>query len=368
MSSGGVIFAPPFSLLSFRVRNRLARKEALLVSLQKNTRVEITGLGGPEVLKLVEADLPEPGPGQVRVKVLAAGVAFADVLMRRGLYPGVPPIPFAPGYDIVGDVDAVGEGVQDPCLGQRVAALTMIGGYSRYTIVPARILVPVPHELDPAEAVSLVLNYVTAYQMLHRVAQLRAGQRVLVHSAAGGVGTAVLQLSRIAQLSAFGTASKPKHALLSTLGAVPIDYRTEDFVDRIRQLAPEGLDCVLDPIGGLQWWKSYGCLRRGGTLVCYGAQAAVSKGKLSAGLGFAVLGLTRILPDGKKACWYNVRNLRDQHPEWFREDLAKLFEFLAARQIQPVIAAKLPLREAPRANELLEKSQVSGKIVLLPQE
>ena len=334
----------------------------------KNARVVITRLGGPDALQWVEEELPQPGPGEARVKVLAAGVAFADVLMRHGLYPGVPAFPFAPGYDIVGEIDAVGEGAGDFRVGQRVAALTMTGGYSQYVVVRAAHLVPVPEGLDAAEAVSLVLNYVTAYQMLHRVARLREGQRLLVHSAAGGVGTAALQLGKLAGLSMFGTASAPKHELVATLGAVPIDYRTENFVDRIRHFAPEGLDCVLDPIGGKQWWASYSCLRRRGSLVCFGAQAAISKGKLSAGLGFALLGLMKILPDGKRASWYNVKNLRNQHPEWFREDLSRLFALLSARQIQPVIAARFPLRDARRANELLETSQVSGKLVVLPQE
>jgi NADPH:quinone reductase-like Zn-dependent oxidoreductase len=338
------------------------------MTAEKNERVVITGLGGPEVLKLVEEELPSPGPREVRVKVLAAGVAFADILMRHDLYPGTPPFPFVPGYDIVGEIDAIGEEVGQFQLGQRVAALTMIGGYSQYTIVPAAHLVTVPSRLDPAEAVSLVLNYVTAYQMLNRIAALCAGQSVLVHSAAGGVGTAALQLGKIAGLKMFGTASKPKHDLVSALGAVPIDYRNENFVQRIREVAPEGLDCVLDPIGGTHWWESYFCLHRGGWLLCFGAQAAVSKGKLNAGLGFALLGLMRLLPDGKKASWYNVKNLRDQHPDWFRQDLSKLFDLLATHQIQPVIAAKLPLRDAFIANEMLEKSQVSGKIVLLPQE
>jgi NADPH:quinone reductase-like Zn-dependent oxidoreductase len=334
----------------------------------KNARVLITGLGGPEVLRFVEEDLPQPGPGQVRVKVLAAGIAYADLLMRRGLYPQTPPFPFVPGYDIVGDIDAVGDASGGFHVGQRVAALTMIGGYSQFTIVPAIHLVPVPTQLDPAEAVSLVLNYVTAYQMLHRVARVRSGQTMLVHSAAGGVGTAALQLGRIVDLKMYGTASKSKHDLVSSFGAVPIDYRAERFADRIRQLVPGGLNCVLDPIGGVQWWQSYRCLRAGGYLVCYGVQAAVSKGKLTAGLGFALLGLMKLLPDGRHGSWYNVKTLRDVRPEWFRQDLANLFELLSARQIQPVIAGTFPLREAARANELLEKSQISGKLVLLPQE
>ena len=335
---------------------------------QKNARVVITGLGGPEVLKWVEEYLPTPRAGEVRVRILAAGVAFADVLMRRGLYPGTPKFPFAPGYDIVGEVDALGDGVSHFKIGQRVAALTMIGGYSGYTVVPASRLVPVPNGLDPAEAVSLVLNYVTAYQMLHRVAKLREGQRVLIHAAAGGVGTAALQLGELAGFEMFGTASKPKHALVASLGATPIDYRSENFVARLRELAPGGVDAVLDPIGGKNWWASYGCLRKGGALVCYGSQAALSEGKLAAGFGFATLGLVKILPDGKRACWYNVKSLSDTSPEMFREDLTRLFDLLCQQKIHPVIAGRFPLREAARANELLEKTQVSGKLVLLCQE
>jgi NADPH:quinone reductase-like Zn-dependent oxidoreductase len=334
----------------------------------KNMRFVITRRGGPEVLQRIEDGLPVPGPGHVRVKTLAAGVAYADLLMRRGLYPGQPAFPFTPGYDIVGDIDALGPDVAGFRVGQRVAALTMTGGYARYTTVPAAHLVPVPDGLDPGEAVSLVLNYVTAYQMIHRVAVLREGQRMLVHSAAGGVGTAALELGKILGLAMFGTASKAKHPLLANLGATAIDYRSENFIERIHQLAPEGLDCVLDPIGGANWWKSYRCLRRGGNLVCYGVQAAVSGGQMAAGLGFATFGLMRVIPDGKKASWFNVKTSRDEHPDRFREDLMRVFELLAARRIQPVIAARLPLRDAARANELLEQSQVSGKLVLLPWE
>ena len=337
------------------------------ISLGKNLRVVITHQGGPEVLKVVEDDIPAPGPGQVRVRNLASGVAYADVLMRHGLYPKTPPFPFAPGYDIVGEVDALGPGVQNFSIGQSVAALTMIGGYAQFTIVPEPHLVSVRANLNPAEAVSLVLNYVTAYQMLHRFARIREGQSLLIHGAAGGVGTAALQLGKILNLKMFGTASKGKHALVSSLGAVPIDYRSENFLERIQELSHGGVDCVLDPIGGKNWLASYRCLRSGGTLACYGASSAVTEGKLSAGLGFITLGLLKLFP-GKHALWYNVKTLRDEHPDWFREDLGKLFDILAARQIQPVIATKLPLREAAEANRLLEQAQISGKIVLLPQQ
>jgi NADPH:quinone reductase-like Zn-dependent oxidoreductase len=328
----------------------------------------MTAQGGPEVLKVVDGEIPAPGPGQVRVKNLASGVAYADVLMRHGLYPKTAAFPFAPGYDIVGDVDAAGEGVADFKPGQRVAALTMIGGYAQYTVVPTAHLVSVPTNLDPAEAVSLVLNYVTAYQMVHRVARLQSGQSLLIHGAPGGVGTAALELGKIANLKMFGTASKGKHPLVASLGATPIDYRSENFVERIRELSPGGVEAVFDPIGGKNWLASYRCLRAGGSLVCYGASAAVAEGKLAAGLGFATLALLKLIPDGKHASWYNVKHLRDQRPQDFREDLSKLFALLANRQIQPVIATRLPLREAARANQMLEQAQVSGKIVLLPQE
>jgi NADPH:quinone reductase-like Zn-dependent oxidoreductase len=223
----------------------------------RNASVVITGIGGPELLQWVESDIPSPGPVEVRVRILAAGVAYADLLMRHGLYPHTPAFPFAPGYDIVGEIDALGDGVRDFALGQRVASLTMVGGYSRYIVIRANHVVPVPPDLDAAEAVSLVLNYVTAYQMLHRVAHARKGQRILIHSAAGGVGTAALQLGKIVGLEMYGTASKTKHGLVMSLGGIPIDYRTENFRERIRQLALEGLDIVFDPIGGRNWRASY---------------------------------------------------------------------------------------------------------------
>ena len=165
-------------------------------------QVLLTGVGGPEVLEVVERDAPEPGPGEVRVKVLAAGVAFADVLMRHGKYPGVPSPPFTPGYDLVGEVEKLGTGVEGVALGQRVAALTQIGAYAQRVVVGVGEMVPVPVGVDPVEAVSLVLNYVTAYQMLRRVAGARGGERILIHGAAGGVGTALLQLGQVEGLEA----------------------------------------------------------------------------------------------------------------------------------------------------------------------
>jgi NADPH:quinone reductase-like Zn-dependent oxidoreductase len=340
----------------------------------RNTRVVLTALGGPEVLKVIEEDIRDPGANELRIRILSCGVAFADVLMRRGLYSGVPPLPYSPGYDIVGVVDSCGAGVtQRPGgtpwkPGDWVAALTMIGGYSRYIVLPESELVRVPAGLDPAETVSLILNYTTAYQLIHRIAKLRRGESVLIHGAAGGVGTAALQLGSLAGLKMFGTASKPKHNLVAALGGIPIDYRTEDFVRRAAGVG--GVDAVFDPIGGRNWLRSYRALGKGGRFIGYGMSAAIEGGRrhmMLAGASFAWLGLAGLVP-GKSARWYNILTEKKKHPEWFREDLARLLAMLPEKSISPVVAERLPLRDAGRAHELLERASVSGKIVLMCQE
>jgi NADPH:quinone reductase-like Zn-dependent oxidoreductase len=331
----------------------------------RNTRVILTALGGPEVFRVIEDDVRDPGENEVRVKILATGVAFADVLMRRGLYSGVPPLPYSPGYDIVGVIDSCGSGVTQWKQGDVVAALTKTGGYSRYIVLPESQLVRVPAGLDPAEAVSLVLNYTTAYQLIHRIAKLGEGDSVLIHGAAGGVGTAALQLGRLDGLKMFGTASKAKHDLVATLGGIPIDYRNEDFVARAT-----GVDAVFDPIGGRNWPRSYRALGKGGRFVGYGMSAAIASGRrniLLAGASFAWLAFAGILP-GKSAVWYNITTEKKNHPERFREDLSRLLEMLREKTISPVVAERLPLRGAGRAHELLERASVSGKIVLMCQE
>ena len=331
----------------------------------RNTRVILTALGGPEVFRVIEDDVRDPGANEVRVKILATGVAFADVLMRRGLYSGVPPLPYSPGYDIVGVIDSCGSGVTQWKQGDVVAALTKTGGYSRYIVLPESQPVRVPAGLDPAEAVSLVLNYTTAYQLIHRIAKLGEGDSVLIHGAAGGVGTAALQLGRLDGLKMFGTASKAKHDLVATLGGIPIDYRNEDFVARAT-----GVDAVFDPIGGRNWPRSYRALGKGGRFVGYGMSAAIAGGRrniLLAGASFAWLAFAGILP-GKSAVWYNITTEKKNHPERFREDLSRLLEMLREKTISPVVAERLPLRGAGRAHELLERASVSGKIVLMCQE
>ena len=331
----------------------------------RNTRVGLTARGGPEVFKVVEDDVRDPGANEVRIRILACGIAFADVLMRRGMYSGVPPLPYSPGYDIVGVIESCGAGVTQWKAGDWVAAITMTGGYSRYIVLPESELVRVPAGLDPAEAVSLVLNYTTAYQLMHRIARLRKGESVLIHGAAGGVGTAALQLGSLAGLKMFGTASKSKHDLVASLGGIPIDYRTEDFVRRAA-----GVDAVFDPIGGRNWMRSYRALGKGGRFVGYGMSAAIEGGRRNMMLAiasFAWLGIAGFVP-GKSARWYNIMTEKKKHPEWFREDLSRLLAMLLEKSISPVVAERLPLSGAARAHELIEKASVTGKIVLMCQE
>ena len=204
--------------------------------------------------------------------------------------------------------------------------------------------------------------------MLHRIANISSGQRTLIHGAAGGVGTALLQLGVLHGLTMYGTASKSKQDAISAAGGIPIDYRAENFSKRVRELSRDGVDAVFDAVGGTNWWRSYRLVRRGGALVCYGVSAMATHGKIAGAGSFLLLGVLKLIPDGRRCVWFNVANLRKERPEWLRADLKALFDLLLQRKIQPVIASRLPLREAAQANELIEQAKFSGKIVLLCQQ
>ncbi len=330
----------------------------------KYKRVIISRYGGPEVLQVIEDELPEPQPNEVRVKVLAAGVAWGDILKRKGLGAGVRP-PFTPGYDIVGVVDKLGASVSTVNVGQMVAALPVFGGYAEFVCLPASELVQVPAGLDSAEAVCLVMNYVVAYQLLHRAARVRSGERILVHSAAGGVGTALLQLGGLDKLEMYGTASESKHETLANLGATPIDYKKEDFVERVSSLTGSGVDVVFDPIGGTHIWQSYQTLRKGGRLLVYGAHTVIEDGMFNLVLGSILSWFLNLFPDQRAIMNYNVTRSKYSTPEWCRDDLIKLFGLLGQGKIKPIIAGQIPLVEAVRAHELLEKGGINGKLVLV---
>ncbi|MCA9934264.1 MAG: zinc-binding dehydrogenase [Ardenticatenaceae bacterium] len=323
--------------------------------------VVATKRGGPDALQIIENELRPPAAGEVRVKIQAVPVCQDDVAVRVGKRPFLPKLPFTPGYSILGLVDAVGEGVTGFAVGDRVAALTSFGGYAEMIYWPADKLVHIPASLDAAETVTLILNYLVAYQILHRVAQVKTGDKVLIIGASGGVGTAFLQLGQLAGLRMFGLASPGKHQTLMEYGAVPIDYHTQDFVEVIRQTEPDGLDFVFNGMGEEVFGRGLAVLRRGGRLIHYGGPESFGR--------FLLLVLKLIfynlLPNGKKIVGYGTHRLG---VELFQEDWTALFKLLEAGEIKPLIAAKFPILEARKANELLESGGVVGNIVLLSPE
>jgi NADPH:quinone reductase-like Zn-dependent oxidoreductase len=341
-------------------------------------RIIVTHYGGPDALQVVEDECPEPQHGEVRVRVLAAGVSLPDLLAREGVHPETPPLPFTPGWDLVGVVDRLGAGTSGIQPGQIVAAMPISGAYAEFVCLPQRELVPVPSGLDPAEAVSLVLNYITAYQMLHRSAKVRPGQRVLIHGAAGGVGSALLQLGRLAGLEMYGTCSSRGASAVSDLGGIPIDYQHQDFVKEIRRLTSDGVDVVFESIGGTHIWLSRKALRPGGRVVAYGLTSSLRGGRLASGRpgrrrrfrGIAIFGLYIaagwLLPGRKRVIPYSIQTLKRLRPALFRQDLTTLFDLLQQKRIKPLIAQRFPLAEARNAHELLGKGGVIGKIVLVP--
>jgi NADPH2:quinone reductase len=343
----------------------------------KHTRIIVTHYGGPDALQAVEEECPEPKKGEVRVKVLAAGVSLPDIMAREGIHPETPRVPYTPGWDLVGVVDRPGGGVTGVAPGQTVAALPIHGAYAEFICLPARELVPVPPGLDPAEAVSLILNYATAYQMLHRAARVKPGQRVLIHGAAGGVGSALLQLGGLAGLTMYGTCSARGASAVTELGGIPIDYQAQEFVQEIHRLTGEGVDAVFDGIGGSHIWRSRKALRRGGRVVAYGLTGMLSGGRLASGRsggrhpfrGIAIFGLyivgSWLLPARRGVVPYSIQTLKRLRPAMFRQDLIALLELLEQKKIKPLVAQRLPLVEARQAQELLGKGGVTGKIVLV---
>jgi NADPH2:quinone reductase len=346
----------------------------------KHTRIIVTHYGGPDALQVIEEECPEPKEGEVRVRVFAAGVALPDVMARQGIHPETPQVPYTPGWDLVGEVERLGAGVSRIEPGRIVAAMPIHGAYAQFVCLPQSELVPVPAGLDPAEAVSLILNYITAYQMMHRSAKVRSGQRALIHGASGGVGTALLQLGRLAQLQMYGTCSARGASAVSELGAVPIDYKQQDFLTEIQRLTGDGVDVIFDPIGGAHLWHSRKALRRGGRVVGYGNTTSLRGQGLSSGRpgrrnrlhGIPIYALYIaggwLLPGRKRIVPYSIQTLKRLKPKMFREDLMALLDLLQQKKIKPLIAQRFPLAEARQAQELLEKGGVIGKIVLEPNE
>ena len=337
----------------------------------RNRVVRLKRFGGSEELEVVDINLPNAGRGEVRVRVLASGIEYTDVVIRRHLYPQTmfrrPP--FVVGYDFVGEIDQVGRGMAGFQCGERVAGLTVLGSNAEYRTVATRCLTKLPPDIDPAEAAALILSWMTAYQMLHRTARVKAGQRVLVQGAAGAVGQALLVLGKMAGLELWGTARGAHAVLVKELGATPIDYQREDFT----RVLPDGFDAIFDGVGESAYRRSSAALKPGGALCAYGYTARVQKQpRLLAMLlwtlrVYASAQLLSWRPGGKRVRVYSINSMRALHPAWFKEDLGHLIDLLARGTIRPRIANRISFDGIADAHRRLEAGGLEGKIVLCPK-
>src|SRR5262245_57783684 len=336
------------------------------MSEPRNRVVQVRRFGGPDGLEVVDAPLPTAGRGEVRVRVLASSLNYTDVLIRRHLYPQTMRLkpPFVLGYDIVGEIDQLGDGVRDFQIGDRVADMTVVGSNAAYRTLRADRLARVPAEIDAAEAATLILSWTTAYQLLHREARVERGQRALVHGAAGAVGQAQLALGRLAGIEMWGAARGEHAALIRELGATAIDYQREDFA----RILPGGFDIVFDGIGEDGYRRSFAALKRGGLLCAIGYSAGVQaqRGMLTMLMWIARLYLWKWLPGGKRARFYSINVMRARHPAWFHEDLERLFGLLASGAIRPRVAERISFDDVAEAHRRLEAGGLEGKLVLCP--
>ncbi|MET8870947.1 medium chain dehydrogenase/reductase family protein [Nocardia sp. NPDC004604] len=335
------------------------------------TQILLPGPVEPSGLQITHRELPAPAAGQAMVAVEATGISFAEQQMRRAKYYDQPPFPFVPGYDLVGTVTAIGANVDSTLLGRRVAALTKVGGWASHIVLDAADLVPVSDGLDAAEAETFVVNGITAWQMLHRIAKVRSGATILVHGANGGVGSTLVQLARHAGIRVLGTASARHAEAVTALGAEAIDYRG-DVVAQVRALAPGGVDAVFDHVGGPGIVDSFGLLAPHGTLVSYGTAATKDDPGNSRLPVLALVGrliLWNLLPNKRNAHFFNIwagKRNRARFRTEIAADLSAVFDLAAAGILRAQVAARIPLSEAARAMELAESGTVTGKVVLVP--
>ena len=326
--------------------------------------------GPPEVLTVREASDPAVLPGTVRIRVRAAGVNFSDLLARQGLYPDAPKPPCTVGYEISGLVDAVGAGVTAPRVGDRVVATTRFGGQSELVVVPTAVVFPLPAGWSPEQGAAFPVVYLTAHHMLVRVAAARRGETVLVHAAAGGVGLAVAELSRILGFRVLGLASAGKHAILREYGVEPLDGRDPRWFDAVRRAAPRGVDVVLDAVGGDSWRHGYRLLAPAGRLVCYGASV------LSEGTGrnllktiwrvvrFPRFGTLALMNDNKSVAGVNLGHLWNDQA-LLAPQVEALLGYAREGKLTPRVDRTFPLAEAAAAHRYIHERRNVGKVVLL---
>jgi NADPH:quinone reductase-like Zn-dependent oxidoreductase len=321
--------------------------------------------GGPDGFAVVERPVPEPGAGEVLVKVLAASVQFTDVMLRKGQYPDLkdkPPLVL--GYDLVGEIVKVGPGVASPAVGQRVADLTMTGSYAQYRTLKVDRIAVVDAALDPAEATTVILSWMTAYQLLHRDAHVQKGQKLLVIGAAGAVGQALVALGRLAGCELWGAAHGRHAELVRALGATYLDSDRTDYRDALRG----GFDAAFDGIGEQGFSRTWRAVGPRGHLSAFGVSSGIQRNVSILRLGFWVARLRwwNASPGGRSTSFYSITTMRRKHPDWFVTDLGQLLGMLKRGEIKPRVAERIGLDAVADAHMRIERGGLEGKIVLLP--
>lgn len=334
----------------------------------------ITKHGGPDVLKILETADPTPAAGEIRVRVKACGLNFAEVMARQGLYPDAPKPPCVVGYEGAGVIDALGEGVADLEVGNRVMFMTRFGGMSDTVCIPHTQAVPIPGDMPFTDAAAIPVNYLTAHQLLFEVARIRRGDRVLVHMAAGGVGTAALQLCKSVEgITTLGTASASKHDYVKSQGADHvIDYRTQDYAAEVKRLTHgEGVDFVLDALGGADWKKGYSLLREGGLLLCFGLANAAAPGKAhwfkaaKQFLSIPKFNPMTLMSDNRGVAGVNLGHMWHLQA-MIQRGLSDCVAKYQAGAIKPQIDGVFPFAQSTEAFGRLEHGKNMGKVVLTP--
>ncbi|MCB9475691.1 MAG: zinc-binding dehydrogenase [Deltaproteobacteria bacterium] len=336
-------------------------------------QIWITKAGEPEVLQIKEAPDPTPGEGEIRIRVAASGINFADIMARMGLYQDAPPIPCVVGYEVSGTVDAVGPGVSDWKEGDRVMSFTRFGGYSDVVVVPTTYALRVPDHLDLVDMAAIPVNYVTAWLMLMDLGNLKARHQILVHAVAGGVGMAAVQIAKWRGATILGTASASKHERLKEMGVdYPIDYRNEDFEQRVMEITKgRGVDIALDAVGGESFKKSYRCTAQSGRLYLFGMSSGASSksaGKISfyrSALKSPIWPAVKLLLDNKGVQGVNLGHLWHE-VDMLREAMEEIMKLMSDGTFKPVVDAKFSFDDAAKAHHYIQDRKNFGKVLLTP--
>ncbi|MGR5166341.1 zinc-binding dehydrogenase [Vibrio astriarenae] len=333
--------------------------------METNTSAMVVSHGEPHSLKLVTTDIPKPAPQEVRVKIIVAGVGWADIMARRGGYPLAPNLPFVPGYDFAGVIDEVGDEVSEFNIGDTVVGLNpKYGCYTQYLSISSELLVKYPKHLSAVKVCALSLNYLTAHCMLFSKAKVQPKQTILVHSTAGGVGSALAQLANQSGVKVFGTASSHKQGILKELGVYPIDYNHQDFVQEVLTHLPNGVDAAFDSIGGAHLNRTVKTVKKGGIAVSYGFSGGHYGGLFKMILGVIQLSAINILPNGKSVAFCALPSEVDKNRQWYRETLTSLINMLNRKEIDPIISSVVPLSQVHEAHKKLESGECIGKVLV----